>query len=100
MKEINKRFIQAMKECISTKRCKSQKHFCSIMDIQESALSQLKSGHLSVTMKQTRNMYEIFGYSPTWIITGDGPKKSGPLSKEKPSWREALEIIKRELENK
>jgi hypothetical protein len=71
--EIRVRFMEAMEEIVHTGIPRSEFMEC-IGDHQQN-YAQFINGKRYPTIANIYLLFSIYGYNPTWIITGDGSKK-------------------------
>lgn len=72
LKEINKRFLEAMNRIITTQKLgvSTQKEFCRLMGMHEPDIGRIKRYGISPTLPHCIKLNTLFEVSMDWLICG------------------------------
>ena len=79
---ITERFLLICEEVIREGLCKTKKEFAAVVGEHAQNLTLMAKGSRAPTLEQIAKACELYGYSPTWLILGVGPRKLAGANKD------------------
>jgi hypothetical protein len=80
--DITNRLLQMRDEVVRDGLAKHRTEFAETIGEHQQNMTKMENGTRRPTLDQIGTACEVYGYSPTWLVLGIGPKKLKP-SKEK-----------------
>lgn len=94
---ITTRLLQMRDEVVRDGLAKHKTEFAETIGEHQQNMTKLENGERRPTLDQIGKACETYGYSPTWLVLGIGPKKLKPSKEKKIDERVAAlesEVIK------
>jgi hypothetical protein len=97
-KAITKRFLQIIDELIQDGVCDTKKEFAERIGEHPQNLTLMAKGTRAPTLEQVAQTCKLFGYSPTWLILNEGPRKLVDLLRDE-GLNNRVDDLETEVEN-